>query len=245
MGRFIILNHEDGRKSIRNALLDGLSPSGKEPELSVRLVGGRLEIDGELPNVAAKRLILKRAADIPGVSSVVDRLHVAPVRPMADADIGDELLRALLDEPAFSILEIREKARGRTAVVRTPCKCAGVIEYEARDGVALLSGEVPGLGHKRLAGVIAWGVPGTRDVVNKITVMPTEEDSDEAILDAVWLALEKNAKLDSARLRVTVSDRAVTLAGHVSSEDAKERAERTAWYVDGVTQVVNRIIVRS
>ena len=238
------MNGEFNLESIRNALLEGMSSSGQMPELTVRLVEGRLEIDGELPNVAAKRQVLERAAAIPGVSAVVDRLHVAPVRPMADADLRDELLKALLDEPAFSILAIREKARGRTAVVRTPCKCSGVIEYEARDGVAILGGEVPGLGHKRLAGVIAWGVPGTRDVVNDIAVMPAEEDSDEAILDVVRLALEKDAKLESAQLRVSVSDCAVTLAGHVSSEDAKERAERTAWYVDGVTQVVNRITVR-
>lgn len=234
-----------GLETIRNFLLGAATGPADLTGLGLRLSKGRLVIDGEMPSVAAKRQVLERAAAVSGNAVVVDRLRVAPVRRMADAELRDELLKALLDEPAFSILAIREKARGRTALVRTPCKCSGIIEYEARDGVAILNGAVPGLGHKRLAGVIAWRVPGTRDVVNGIAVTPAEEDSDDAILDAVRLALEKDGQLDPLQLRVSVSDRVVTLAGHVSSRDARDRAERSAWYVDGVSDVVNRISVRS
>lgn len=231
-------------ESIQGLLLGEIDASTGRPEFGLRLAKGRLVIDGETRSLAGKRQILERAASIPGVAVVVDRLRVAPVRRVADAELRDELLKALVGEPAFSILAIREKARGRTALVRNPCKCSGVIEYEARDGVAILKGTVPGLGHKRLASVIAWRVAGTRDVVNGIAVTPAEEDSDDAVLDAVRLALDKDERLESLQLRVSVADRVVTLAGHVSRPDDRERAERNAWYVDGVLDVVNRISVR-
>lgn len=226
-------------ESIRDALLGAASQALPIPDISIRLVKGRIVIDGELPSIAAKRHVLDRAESIPFIGPVVDRLRVAPARRMADSELRDELLKALIYEPAFSILAIQEKTRGRTELVRNPCKCSGVIEYEARDGVAILNGAVPGLGHKRLAGVLAWWVPGTRDVVNGISVMPEEEDSDEDILDAVRLVLDKDTRLDPLRIRVSVSDRVVTLSGHVPSQEAKERVERDAWYVLGVKDVLN------
>ena len=36
----------------------------------------------------------------------------------------------------------------------------------------ILNGRMPGLASKRLAGVLAWWVPGARDVVNGIAVEP-------------------------------------------------------------------------
>jgi osmotically-inducible protein OsmY len=35
-----------------------------------------LVLEGEVENVAAKKLALERAAAVPGISSIVDRLHV-------------------------------------------------------------------------------------------------------------------------------------------------------------------------
>jgi hypothetical protein len=46
---------------------------------------GTLTIEGEAPSVAAKKLALERAAALPEVSGILDRLRVAPASPMADA----------------------------------------------------------------------------------------------------------------------------------------------------------------
>lgn len=240
-----MLDKDREAASLRDRLTAGLLGPAEAPAIGIRLSRGRLIVDGEIPSVATKRHLLERAAHVSGVSRVIDRLRVLPVRRMADAEIRNRLLKALVDEPAFSILAIREKARGRTEYVRTPRKCSGMIEYEARDGVAILHGAVPGLGHKRLAGVLAWWVPGTRDVVNGITVTPAEEDSDDEILDAVRLALDKDPQLAFPRVRVSVSNRVVTLSGSVPGREAADRAERDAWYVFGVDDVVNRLTVQS
>lgn len=43
---------------------------------------------------------------------------------------------------------------------------------------------MPGLHYKRLAGVLAWWVPVSRDVINGIAVEPSREDGPDAIVEA-------------------------------------------------------------
>lgn len=69
----------------------------------------------------------------------------------------------------------------------------------------------------RLAGVLAWWVPGSRDVVNGLGVEPPEEDNDDEVSDAVRL---------------------------VPAVGEREMAKFDAWYVFGVDKIVNRIDVR-
>jgi osmotically-inducible protein OsmY len=95
-----------------------------------------------------------------------------------------------------------------------------------------------------LAGVLAWWVPGSRDVINGIAVEPPEQDSDVAILEAVRLVLEKDPFVDASQIRVGVKNALVRLTGLVPSEAEREMAEFDAWYVFGVDMVDNRIEVR-
>jgi osmotically-inducible protein OsmY len=46
-----------------------------------------------------------------------------------------------------------------------------------KEGVVTLDGEVSSLAHKRLCGVLAWWVPGSRDVVNGLEVRVDEVDN--------------------------------------------------------------------
>lgn len=51
-----------------------------------------------------------------------------------------------------------------------------------------------GLTQKRLAGVLAWWVPGSRDVINRMEVLseqPDQPDSDEELEKAVRIVLKK------------------------------------------------------
>ena len=205
---------------------------------------GSLIIEGELADVAAKKLALGRAAAVSGVDAIVDRIRVDPAQRMGDGAIRDELRSALLQEPAFSAFTIRETAKGRTEPVREPPERSGVIEYEVQDGIVVLNGEVPGVGHKRLVGVLAWWIPGSRDVINGIAETPAEEDNDDEVSDAVRTALEKDVFVNASQVRVSTRDYVVTLDGLVPTESEKDMAERDAWYVFGVDDVVNRLMVR-
>lgn len=134
---------------------------------------GSLVLDGEVPNVASKKLALERAAAIPGITGIVDRLHVIPATPMGDGEIRVHVRDALINEPAFENLEVREFDAGKWLLARgVPQGSEGTIDVEVQDRIVTLNGRVPGLPSKRLAGVLAWWVPGVRDVVNGIELDP-------------------------------------------------------------------------
>jgi osmotically-inducible protein OsmY len=94
-----------------------------------------------------------------------------------------------------------------------------------------------------LAGVLAWWVPGSRDVVNGLEEAPPEEDNDDEVTDAVRLVLEKDPFVNADQIRISTQNYVVTLEGLVLNKEVKEMAEFDAWYVFGVDKVVNKLIV--
>lgn len=207
---------------------------------------GVATIEAEVENVAIKRLALERLAATPGVGAVIDRLRVKPASAMSDDGILDHLRKAYYQEPAFHQLAILEHENGQAKLVRAglPGSCSE-IEIEVEHGVVTLNGNVPSLAAKRLAGVLAWWVPGSRDVINGIAVEPPEEDAPIQIEEAVRIALEKDPLIDAAQIRVGVRGRTVRLTGWVRSEVSRDAAEWDAWYVFAVDDVINEIATGS
>jgi osmotically-inducible protein OsmY len=205
---------------------------------------GIATIQAEVDNVAIKRLALERLAATQGVSAIVDRLRVKPAVAMSDDGILDHLRKAFYDEPSFRQLALKEREDGKVTLVREAFEDArGEIEIEVKQGVVILNGRVPGLASKRLAGVLAWWVPGSRDVINGIAVEPPEEDAPIQIEEAVRIALDKDPFVDASQVRVGVRHRTVRLTGAVHSPEARDAAEWDAWYVFGVDDVINEIVV--
>jgi osmotically-inducible protein OsmY len=163
---------------------------------------------------------------------------------MRDHAIRDHVRDALVQEPAFADYALTVCDGEAREAVRRPDAATGSIEFSVAGGVVVLNGELPGLVGKRLAGVLAWWVPGSRDVINGIAVTPFEEDSDDAIADAVALVLEKDPFVDAGQIRIGVRRAVVSLTGLVPTESEREMAEFDAWYVFGVDAVDNRIEVR-
>ena len=202
---------------------------------------GTATIEAEVENVAIKRLALERLAAVPGITAVIDRLRVKPAMATSDDGILDELRKAYYDEPSLRKLALKEREHGTLNLVRDAFEEArGEIEIEVYDGVVILNGRVPGLASKRLAGVLAWWVPGIRDVVNGIAVEPPEEDAPIRIEEAVRIALDKDPFVDAEQVRVGVHNRTVRLTGCLP-RDARDAAEWDAWYVFGVDDVINEI----
>ena len=205
---------------------------------------GTATIQAEVETVAIKRLALERLAAIKGVSAIIDRLRVKPAAVMSDDGMLDHLRKAYYGEPSFRHLRIKEREDGAVELVRDAFEEArGEIEIEVKKGVVILNGLVPGLVTKRLAGVLAWWVPGSRDVVNGIAVEPPEEDTPDEIEEGVRIALDKDPFVDDSQIRVGVRHRTVRLTGSVRSREARNAAEHDAWYVFGVDDVINEIEV--
>lgn len=190
--------------------------------IALRMEDGTIVMEGMVSNVGLKKRALLLAMGLQEVQGVVDRLRVRPSVSMSDGEIRDHMRGALTQESALNGLDIN---------------------IEVRDGVVDLEGQVWSLSHKRLAGVLAWWIPGVLDVINSIEVNPPEEDSDGELSDAVRLALEKDRLVDAQSLKVSTNGYVVTLEGVTGCAAEREAAEDDAWFTWGVNDVVNNIVV--
>lgn len=206
---------------------------------------GVVVLEGEVSDVAAKKLALELAASVAGVDGIVDRLRVAPGERRGDGAVRDSFSRMLLEQPEFRNCTIRAYTNERNDTLRTATTqdSVGEIEISVTDGVIALEGQVISQSHRRFAGVLAWWTPGRRDVVNSLEVKPAYEDTDDEVTEVLGLVLEADPMLDAAQIRMNCKDRTVILEGSVPTEQQKQRAELDAWSLFGIRQVINQLIV--
>jgi osmotically-inducible protein OsmY len=217
-------------------------PSGRP--LWVEVSDQVVTLEGEVEDIASKRRAFALGATFPDVRGVVDHVSVRPAAHMEDGAIRDHIRDALLGEPAFDRCTLTVASDGHAEAVRdASTDAAGVIQALVHEGTVRLEGHVASLAHMRLAEMLAWWVPGTRDVRNRLVVSPAEDDNDDEISDAVRTALEKDRLVDAAQLRVVTRAGQVTLYGVLPSREQREIAERDAWFIPGVREVIDRVEV--
>jgi osmotically-inducible protein OsmY len=205
---------------------------------------GAVTLEGEVGDLAAKKLALELAASVSGVRAVVDRLRVAPGERRGDGAVRDSLARMLLEAPELRRCSFGISANGKLARLRLVERdAAGDIELAVADGVIRLEGHVVSQSHLRFAGALAWWTPGRRDVINALEVRPAYEDRDDEVVEVMRLVLEADRELDSDLIRTRCSDKVVTLEGSVRNEQQKHRAELDAWSLFAIKGVVNRLRV--
>lgn len=96
---------------------------------------GVLTLEGEVEDVAAKKLSLELAIAVPGVTGIVDRLHVTPSTHMGDGAILDAVRDALLHAPGLQNCTIQVKRKGTWETVREATVAPhGVIQLSVTDG---------------------------------------------------------------------------------------------------------------
>ena len=210
--------------------------------IEVGFADGVATLSGEVGGIAAKKLALELAAAQSPVLGVVDRLRVEPSGRREDGAVRDHVCNAFISEPALDSYSVRALVKQEMESVRS-LGLKRILEVEVTDGIVTLNGMAESLSHKRLAGVLAWWVPGSRDVVNGIEVSPPMDDNDDEVADAVRLVLEKDPLVNASQVRLRCHDLVVTLDGAVSTENSRMAAEADAWYVFGVNRVVNKLSV--
>jgi osmotically-inducible protein OsmY len=238
------MDHEQIVKQLRATLEKDNRINLHGYPIEIAMQNGDLILAGDVENIVAKKLTVLAASAIPGVERIVDRLKVTAAEKMGDAEIRDHICKVLIEESALERCLIqRSTEAGAEKLQRAVPESAGSIIVEVKDGAVTLNGEVPSLTHKRLAGVLAWWVPGTRDVINGLEEVPPEEDNDDELIDAVRFVLEKDPYVNASKIRVNSKNWIVTLQGLVPTDAMKQMAERDAWYVLGVKTVIDRIEV--
>jgi len=179
---------------------------GAEPD-------GVLVLEGQVPTIAAKKLALLAVGRIPEITGITDRLRVEPSRRMTDAQIRDHLRDALLEEPACDRCAIRVWEKKRWQTMRESVPGSNYWMVSVGEGVVTLDGQVDSLSLQRLAGALAWWVPGSCDVINGLELWPPEQDSDDEITEAVKLVLEKDPLVNGDQVGVHTRDGWLRLKG--------------------------------
>ena len=159
-------------------------------------------------------------------------------------------------EPGATLVNARQEAQIWTTYALSPYLRATDISVSVRDGKATLSGNVEEDVHKELAGAIAAGVSGVKDVDNKIKVdadykKPDRGDSrgyGDVVDDATISTVVKSKLLwskhtEGMETEVKTSDGKVVLSGTVANAQAKQQAEKLGKNSDGVRSVDNKLVV--
>ncbi|WP_139826295.1 BON domain-containing protein [Derxia lacustris] len=221
--------------------------TGLDPDrigLRFAVEGGRAVVSGELPDLARR----KRAAVALADAGVVDRLRVAVANWPGDGPTANRVARLFEENIDFRNCALALVNGVSAKSLRSVGSAggeqpSGSIDISVSDGVVLLAGEVISLSHKRLASALAWWSETARDVDNRLRVLPAEADNDGELAEALKLVLETDPQLSADGIAVGARSGAVMLTGQVSSPSDIERAERDAWSLDGVREVVNRLVL--
>jgi hyperosmotically inducible protein len=124
---------------------------------------------------------------------------------------------------------------------------------EDRDkGVVTIKGEVGSSDDKTRAEEVARNAAGNSIVANELLVTAGDADKAEKVADKSDGAIEARFKeyeakndLEKQHIRATVKNGVITLKGDVDSADIRSSVEKDTAQIAGVTQVVNKLEVKS
>lgn len=215
--------------------------------VTVKIENNAVILEGEMDNIAEKRATVDAATRTlfrRDHWQVVDRLDVKPASRKGNRELKEGATLALLDEPVFRAYTILARAEKQLDTIRDMKPDYREILAEILDGRITLSGQVESLSHQRLAEVLMWWTPGCRYVLNLLQIVPPEQDNDNEINDAVRMVLEKDPLVHSSQLAIHTAGGVVEMLGSLASKEEKKIAVMDAWYVPGVSDVVDRIDTR-
>lgn len=120
---------------------------------------------------------------------------------------------------------------------------ASEIEVTVEDDIAFLSGSVDGAAERQAIIEIVKTAASIRNVVNRLLLRNYIERTNDELKESVRNALRRDISLDAGLVTVEASGGEVTLRGYVESFAQKNAIEDVAWWISGVTEVINCIEV--
>src|ERR1700680_1856655 len=165
-------------------------------------------------------------------------------------------LRGAFHSVKESTQDASTTSKVRTALLLSKRVSPFDIKVETVQGEVTLTGQVPSNEVKTVAGAIAQGTAGGKQVHNDMGINPTAERNPETehlgervadleVKTAVDDALSKSIELKDKHIDVQVKNRIVTLGGALETAAQKYDAEQITWQASGVQGVMNNISVTS
>jgi len=132
--------------SEKDAVIRGVTAAlEREPKIDVHhypisldFDSGILTLEGQVKDIAAKKLALELGAAVASVTGIVDRLKVAAAEHMTDKVMREHMRDVLLQESALNDCAVRLRQGDRVDVIREPPASRGAIEVTVENGDVLL-----------------------------------------------------------------------------------------------------------
>lgn len=168
--------------------------------------------------------------------------------PLQSASAADTATKAMDD--------VRQESQIATSYALNPYLRANDLKVTVQKGKAVLTGQVDEKISKELAGEIAQGVSGIKDVDNQIVVdanyIPKANSNgfgdkidDANISAAIRSKLQWNKDVDDVGTEVMTKSGRVSLNGTVNNQNAKDITHRLALNTRGVKSVTNNLKIQS
>lgn len=193
-------------------------------DIKVDVENGNVILSGTVPSLTSRLYSEHNAYLIPGVIHVINKIDIR----FSEEAPADEEIRANLKNILFWDTSI-DAAR---------------IDILSSSGIVTLKGTVNSIWNKTKAEEIASSISGVQKIINELAVVPTISHRDEDIANHIIWAFAQDKYIIASKVTVTVSNGNVTLAGSAPSWVAKHRAEQMANYIEGVTNVENKMTVQ-
>jgi osmotically-inducible protein OsmY len=201
--------------------------------INIQSVNGVVILTGTVAEESHKSLAKETVANLPGVTSVDDRLTVKGDLPAENSDgwIGMKVKTDLLFHRNVNAFKT---------------------EVDVKDGVVTLKGEALSQAQKDLTGEYTKDVNGVKDVKNEMTLAKVpdnkgqtlgEKIDDASITAQVKVALLFHRSTSAISTKVATSYGVVTVSGIAKNDAEKTLVSKLVNDIKGVTNVVNNMTI--
>lgn len=190
--------------------------------LDVTVVAGVATLSGSVQSHRRKLVAIDVAESIRGCRGVVDQMVVEPPGVLTDEEVANHVRSVLAAHPDVS---------------------KEVVTVSVKKGIVTLQGHVASRWERELAGDLAVGARGVREVRNLLLVDLASKIEDEALTANIQHAISRTGGLRDSDIQVAVNANTAVLSGEVDDLWQRKKAEGVASRFR-VTKVQNDIIVR-
>jgi len=108
-----------------------------------------------------------------------------------------------------------------------------------------LEGSVDAYWKKSRAESIASGISGVLDIINKSTIIPSENFIDKEIAEDIIGSVSRNFNVNAEKVDVKIENGEVTLSGSVADWTAYRAVLDAAEFTAGVVDIDDNLIIES